>query len=192
MVVSKKAPSKRKAKTQFTAEELLCLPATGCRLELVKGNLYEMAPAGWRHGRVAMKIGRLLDAYVETARLGYVSAAETGFILQRNPDTVRAPDTAFVSRDRLSEEETPDGYLEIAPDLAVEVVSPSDRPREIHDKVADWLNAGTRMVWVIRPAQRTVTVHRPPDLVEELTETAILNGADVIPGFSCLVGDLFA
>ena len=191
MIVSKKAPPKRKAKTLFTAEELLRLPTTGSRLELVRGKLYEMAPAGWRHGRVSMKIGRLLDAHVESAGLGYVSAAETGFILRRNPDTVLAPDAAFVAQGRLPQEEEPEGYLELAPDLAVEVVSPYDRPQEIREKVDGWLDAGTSMVWVIYPATRTVAVHRPPDTVQQLAEGDTLEGAEVVPGFTCQVGQLF-
>ena len=160
-------------------------------LELVKGKLYEMAPAGGRHGRVAMRIGTLLNAYVESTGLGQVFAAETGFILQRNPDTVRAPDAAFVAQGRMPPGETPDGYLALAPDLAVEVISPTDRPRDIREKVADWLNAGTRLVWVIYPSSRTTTVHRPPGTVEELEEADTLDGADVVPGFTCVLGELF-
>jgi Uma2 family endonuclease len=191
MVIEKTAPPKRSLKTLFTAEELFCLPADERRLELVKGKLYEMAPAGGRPGRVAMRIGRLLDAHVELTGLGQVFAAETGFTLQRNPDTVRAPDAAFVAQDRMPPGETPDGYLALAPDLAVEVISPNDRPREVREKVADWLNAGTRLVWVIYPASRTVAVHRPPDSVEELGEVDTLDGADVVPGFYCRVAELF-
>ena len=191
MVVEKTAPAKRSLKTLFTAEELTCLPADGRRLELVKGKLYEMAPAGGRHGRVAMRIGTLLNAYVESTGLGQVFAAETGFILQRNPDTVRAPDAAFVAQGRMPPGETPDGYLALAPDLAVEVISPTDRPRDIREKVADWLNAGTRLVWVIYPSSRTVAVHRPPGTVEELEEADTLDGADVVPGFTCVLGELF-
>ena len=191
MVVEKTAPAKRSLKKLFTAEELTCLPADGRRLELVKGKLYEMAPAGGRHGRVAMRIGRLLDTHVELTGLGQVFAAETGFILQRNPDTVRAPDAAFVAQDRMPPGETPDGYLALAPDLAVEVISPNDRPREVREKVADWLNAGTRLVWVIYPSSRTTTVHRSPDSVQELGAEDLLDGAEVVPGFACRLGELF-
>ena len=191
MVTEKTAPTKRSLKTLFTAEELICLPSDERRLELVKGKLYEMAPAGGRHGRVAMRIGRLLDTYVESTGLGQVFAAETGFTLQRNPDTVRAPDAAFVAQGRMPPGETPDGYLALAPDLAVEVISPNDRPQEVREKVADWLNAGTRLVWVIYPSSRTVTVHRPPSSIEEMGGEDTLDGAEVIPGFSCVLGELF-
>ena len=138
--------TRRTLKKLFTAEELLHLPATGRRLELVKGRVYEMPPPGARHGSVAMRIGSLLNTYVLGNLLGRAFAAETGFILRRNPDTVRAPDASFVAGDRLPEGELPVGYLEMAPDLAVEVVSPSDTAREIQEKVADWLRAGTRLV----------------------------------------------
>ena len=191
MVIEKTAPTKRSLKTSFSAEDLICLPASQRRLELVKGKLYEMAPAGGRHGLIAGEIFGLLRNHVRSHGLGQVFAAETGFTLQRNPDTVRAPDAAFVAQGRMPPGETPDGYLALAPDLAVEVISPSDRPRDIREKVADWLSAGTRLVWVIYPANRTATVHRPPGAVEELEEADILDGADVVPGFTCVLGELF-
>ena len=191
MVIEKTALAKRSLKTLFTAEELICLPSDERRLELVKGKLYEMAPAGGRHGLIAGEIFGLLRNHVRSLGLGQVFAAETGFTLQRNPDTVRAPDAAFVAKDRMPQGETPDGYLALAPDLAIEVISPNDRPRAVREKVADWLNAGTRLVWVIYPASRTVTVHRPPSSVEELGGEDTLDGAEVIPGFSCVLGELF-
>ncbi len=192
MATGKAAPPKRRLKKLFTAEELLSLPVNGRRLELVRGKLYEMAPSGGIHGSVAFNICLRLGSHVESSELGRVFIAEAGYILRRDPDTVRVPDVSFVARGRLPEEEPPEGFLELAPDLVVEVVSPTDRRREVDQKVVEWLNAGTRLVWVIHPTRRTVTVHRPPDTTEELTETATLNGADVIPGFSCRVGDLFA
>jgi Uma2 family endonuclease len=116
--------SLRTRKTMFTADELLHLSATGRRYELVKGELFEMPPAGARHGDVAMQIGALLNAHIRTHQLGKVFAAETGFILRRDPDTVRAPDASFVSQERLPTGELPTGFMELPPDLAVEVVSP--------------------------------------------------------------------
>ena len=135
----------RTLKKLFTAEELLRLPTDGLRLELVKGKLYEMPPAGARHGNVAIRIASRLNAHVETAELGQVFAAETGFVLRRDPDTVRAPDAAFVSRDRLPQGELPVGLLELAPDLVVEVVSPSDSRREVREKAESWLLGGVRL-----------------------------------------------
>lgn len=184
--------TRRTLKKLFTAEELLHLPATGRRLELVKGRVYEMPPPGARHGSVAMRIGSLLNTYVLGNLLGRAFAAETGFILRRDPDTVRAPDASFVAEDRLPDGELPIGYLELAPDLAVEVVSPSDTAREIQEKVSDWLRAGTRLVWVIYPATRSATVYRSLDDTEELSEGSNLEGDDVIPGFACNLSELFS
>ena len=184
--------TRRTLKKLFTAEELLHLPATGRRLELVKGRVYEMPPPGARHGSVAMRIGSLLNTYVLGNLLGRAFAAKTGFILRRDPDTVRAPDASFVAEDRLPDGELPIGYLELAPDLAVEVVSPSDTAREIQEKVSDWLRAGTRLVWVIYPATRSATVYRPLDDTEEVSEGGNLEGDDVIPGFACNLSELFS
>ena len=182
----------RTLKELFTAEELLCLPTVGRRLELVKGKVYEMAPAGGRHGYVAIKMGAPLSVHVQSNRLGHVFAAETGFIIQRDPDTVRAPDAAFVSLNRLSADEIPDGYIAVIPDLVVEVVSPSDTRREVRDKVEDWLRAGVRLVWVLYPVSRTASVYRSVENVRNLTEADFLDGEDVVPGFSCPLADLFA
>ena len=190
---SGKAPSPRRTlKTLFTAEELLRFPRGKQRLELVNGKLYEMALSGGRHGYISANICAILDSHAQSADLGCVFATGTGFTLQRNPDTVRAPDAAFVAKGRMPPGEAPDGYLALAPDLAVEVISPNDRPREVRGKVSDWLNAGTRLVWVIYPASRTATVHRPPGTVQELGEKDSLDGADVVPGFTCRVAQLFA
>ena len=139
-----------------------------------------------------MQIGTLLNTHVRAHQIGRVFAAETGFILRRDPDTVRAPDASFVAEDRLLDGELPIGYLELAPDLAVEVTSPSDRPREIQEKVADWLRAGTRLVWVIYPATRSATVHVSDDQFEEVSEEGTLLGERVIPGFACDLSELFS
>ena len=182
----------RTLKELFTAEELERLPSNGKRLELVKGNVYELAPAGGRHGNAAMNIGTFLNVYVRTNNLGRVFAAETGFIVERNPDTVRAPDAAFVSLGRLGSENIPEGFLDFIPDLVVEVVSPSDTGRQVREKVHDWLAAGVRLVWVLYPATGTAYVHRSPEVFNDLAEGDILDGEDVMPGFTCRVGDLFA
>ena len=182
----------RTLKKLFTAEELLCLPTTGRRLELVKGKVYEMAPAGGPHGYIAMNIGALINVHVRANGLGRVFAAETGFILHRAPDTVRAPDAAFISYDRLGEEAIPDGYLAVAPDLVVEVVSPGDTRRGVREKVEEWLRAGVRLVWVIDPVTRSADVYRSLDDVSHLSEDAVLDGQDVVPGFACRLGELFA
>ena len=178
-------------KTQgLTAEELFWLPNNGKRRELVKGELREMPPASGLHGIYGGRLQAYLGYYVLTQRLGKVLSAGTGFIIARAPDTVRAPDIAFVSQKRLPDP-LPDGYLPIAPDLAVEVVSPNDTKREVMEKVGEWLDAGVRLVWVVEFRKRTITVYRSRQQVLVLTEENILEGGDVVPGFSLPVQDVF-
>ncbi len=182
----------RTKKTTLTAEELLRLSTTGRRYELVKGELYEMPLFGARHGCVAMQIGTVLGSYVWTSELGEVFATGTGFILRRDPDTVRALDAAFVATERLPAGELPPGCLEMVPDLAVEVVSPGDSAREVREKVDDWMRAGVRLLWAIDPATRSVTVYRSTDDFSVLSEDDNLDGGQVIPGFSANIKDLFS
>ncbi len=181
----------RTLKKLFTAEDLERLASGERRMELVKGKVYEMAPAGGRHGYAAMNTGVILGGHVRSHGLGRVFAAETGFILRRDPDTVRAPDVAFVAQSRLRVDEIPDSFIELAPDLVAEVVSPSDTRREVREKVEDWLRAGVRLVWVIHPLSRTAVVYRSLDDITHLTENDFLDGEDVAPGFACRVAELF-
>ena len=132
-----------------------------------------------------------LGVYVRTNDLGYVFTAETGFILRRGPDTVRAPDVAFISGSRLRSDDIPDSFIGTIPDLVVEVVSPGDSQREVREKVEDWLQAGVSLVWVLYPATRTATVYRSTTGARELTVDDSLNGEDVVPGFSCPLSDVF-
>jgi Uma2 family endonuclease len=168
----------------MTAEELLRHPVPHQRTELIQGRLVVREPAGSVHGLAAMAIGAALAVHVRRTGAGGAFAAETGFVLAFNPDTVRAPDAAFVSRERLPDPAEP-GYLRFAPDLAVEVVSPGDRPGDVLAKVADWLSAGTRLVWVVDPARRSARVYRPDGTETTLTGADALEGEDVLPGFSC-------
>ena len=179
-------------KTPMTAEELLRLPDDGHRYELIEGELRMMSPAGSRHGRAAMRVGSMLDQHVRARRLGTVYAAETGFLLSRDPDTVRAPDAAFVSTERLARVPETDGYLEVPPDLVVEVISPSDRFTEVEEKVQAWLKAGTRLVLVVDPSTRTVYVYHGAGRVTVLTEEDTLDAGDVVPGWRVPVREFFA
>ena len=167
------------------------LAAEGKRTELVRGDLVVMAPAGGRHGHIANTIAYRLTEFALAGQAGMVFAAETGFLLRRDPDTVRAPDVSFVAYGRLAEDEPPSGYMELAPDLAVEVASPNDSPAAIRDKVQDWLEAGTKLVWVVYPDSRSVTVHSPAGRLQELEDTDILSGAPALPDFTIAVRDLF-
>ena len=143
----------------MTAEELLHVRIPDKRVELVKGVLVVREPAGYTHGKVTVNLTLRIGAHVERSGAGQLFAAETGFTLARHPDTVRAPDLAFIRRERLPDPD-PTGFPDLAPDLVVEVLSPSDRPGEVLAKVADWLSAGTRLVWVVDPERRLARVYR--------------------------------
>jgi Uma2 family endonuclease len=175
-----------------TADELFAMPDDGFRYELVKGELIRMSPAADKHGEVTMDLAGPLHGYVKSNNLGKVYAAETGFKIESDPDTVRAPDIAFVSNDRLKHTGTPRSYRECAPDLAVEVLSPSDTVCEVEAKVAQWLEAGARLVWVLSPKMRTVTVYGSLADISMLTENDTLDGGDVVPGFQIAVAEIFS
>ena len=174
-----------------TAEELLEKPEDGFRYELVRGELRRMAPAGNVHGYIAANLLGPLQGYVRANKLGRVYAAETGFRLSSDPDTVRAPDVAFVSSGRLGEVGEVSGYWPGAPDLAVEVVSPSDTHTEVTEKSLAWLDAGCRVVLAVDPSQRTVTVYRSREDIRILTDQDTIDGGDVVPGFGLPVAELF-
>lgn len=178
-------------RTRMTAQELIGLSGDGKRYELVEGELKEMAPAGGRHGGIAAALTVLLGHYVRMNRLGVVLAAETGFRIARDPDTVRAPDVSFVARERVPPGGPPEGYWELAPDLAVEVVSPNDTATGVQSKVQMWLESGTRLVWVVYPDTRSVVAYRSPKEITILTAEDTLSGGDVAPGFECPVGAIF-
>jgi Uma2 family endonuclease len=175
-----------------TADELLMMPDDGWRYELVKGELRRMPPPGDEHGWVGMNLAGPLHSFVNRNKLGVVYMAETGFKLASDPDTVRAPDIAFVRLERVQQTGRLRGYRSGSPDLAVEVISPSDTPREVEEKVLEWLNGGAQAVWVVNPKLRSVTVYRSLTDVVTLTETDILDGGDVVPGFNISVAEIFA
>lgn len=174
-----------------TANELFAMPDDSFRYELVKGELRKTTPAGHHHGSIAIKITIPLGQYVENNHLGTVYAAETGFILSQNPDTVRAPDVAFVKADRVKEIQNKTGYFPGAPDLAVEVLSPNDSYTEVEEKVMCWLDAGCQMVVVVNPQNRSVTVYRSRNEVTVLTESETLDGGDVVPGWQLPICQIF-
>lgn len=175
----------------MTADELLQLPDDGFRYELVRGELRRMSPASQEHGRLGFNVTLPLGQYVRANNLGTMYIAETGFRIGTAPDTVRAPDVAFVRRERVEEIGNPAGYWPSAPDLAVEIVSRNDLYTEVEEKVTEWLDAGTRMVIVVNPRKRTATVHRSRTEIAILTEQDTLDGADVVPGWRLPVSELF-
>lgn len=170
----------------YTPDDLWELSGQG-RYELVEGMLIEMSPTGWLHGEVAGEIFGLLREFVKKHKLGRVTAAETGFTLA--PNTVRAPDVGFIAAARVPEK-LPVKFVPFAPELAVEVVSPSDKAADIHDKVLDYLHAGTRLVWVLYPSSKSVAVHTPNGS-SLLDGNETLDGSDVLPGFSINVAQIF-
>lgn len=174
-----------------TADELLHLPSGEHRYELIRGELKTMAPAGYEHGTLAALVTGLLFAHVHAQKLGKVTAAETGFKLASEPDTVRAPDVAFVSQKRLDEMGPVQGYWPGAPDLAVEVVSPNDLYTEVSEKVAEWLQAGSKMVVVVNPRTRQILVHLSPTDVTVLGVEDTLEGGEVVPGWTLPIRELF-
>jgi len=175
----------------MTADELLAMPDDGYRYELVEGELRRMSPAGDEHGLVGMELAIPLGSHVKKNGLGKLYLAETGFLIKTNPDTVRAPDIAFVRMERIKESPAVRGYRIGAPDLTVEVISPGDTVSEVEEKVAEWLEAGARMVWVVSPKLRTVTVYRSLTDIVTLTMKDKLDGGEVVPGFQIDVAEIF-
>jgi Uma2 family endonuclease len=172
----------------ITAEELPGISIPGKSIELVRGVLMVREPPSTRHGRVAARMSYLISDHVHRLDLGAV-IQDAGFKIESGPDTVRAPDVAFVSRDRVDEIPLT-GFARFAPDLAVEVVSPHDRPAELLAKVAQLLGAGTRLVWVIDPLRAKAVVYRDNGDIEILDAEGRLDGEGVLPGFSCVLADV--
>jgi Uma2 family endonuclease len=173
----------------FTAADVAGVSLPGKSVELVRGHLVVREPPGTRHGRVSAELTYQIMSFVKRERLGAVFAQDTGFQIAADPDTVRGPDVAFVSRDRLAQIPRT-GYAALAPDLVAEVLSPGDRPGEVLAKVADWLSAGARLVWVIDPERVEARVYRPDGSLSIVNGDASLDGEDVLPGFRVLLGEI--
>jgi Uma2 family endonuclease len=170
-----------------TEEDLLAMPDDGQRYELVDGEI-RVSPTGNRHGAVIAQLAALLVAFVKQHRFGYVIAGDAGFRLPSK--NVRCPDVSFVASGRFPKNRPPDDFGNLAPDLAVEVLSPRDRPRYVLDKVGEYLEAGVRLVWVIDPKKGRATVYRSLSDVRNLGVEDWLDGEDVLPGFRCRLGEI--
>lgn len=175
-----------------TVADLWELPKHGRRYELVRGELREMAAASGEHGEVGAGMAARLWNHVVPAGLGRVSSAETGFVIARDPDTVLVPDVAVVLNARLPDREQRRRFMPVVPDLAVEIISQTERGPQIARKVALYLDAGVAAVWVLEPRSRTVVAHRPDGSPVVLGEDATLSGGTLLPGFRVAVADLFA
>jgi len=177
--------------TLLTADDLLRLYERGVRGELIQGVLCESMPTGHEHGKVVVRLSAALFGFVERGGLGTVVASDSGVWLERDPDTVREPDIAFTSVEKIPVDATITGYAEVVPDLVVEITSPNDSRRETHDKARMWLSHGVRLVWVVHPGNRTVDVHTGDHAVSTLGVDDTLDGLDVLPGFSLAVSAVF-
>ena len=176
----------------ITADHLFQMPEDGFRYQLVRGELRKMTATGFSHGKVVANLTGPLTVYVRTNNLGVVLGAETGFKISSDPDTVRAPDIAFVRRQRVLETGETEKFWPGPPDLAVEVLSPGDTAYEVEEKVASWLAAGVVMVWVINPKLRTIHIHQLNAPIQTLAEKDALDGQEIIPGFHVKVAEIFS
>ena len=176
---------------RLTADDLLRLYSEGVRGELIRGELCQTMPVGHEHGKIVVNLTILLGTYVKSRKLGELTASDAGVWLERDPDTVREPDIAYFSAEKIPPGVRITGYSEVVPDLVVEVVSPSDGLREVNDKALMWLSYGVRLVWVVNPDARVVEVYRAGRAVSTLTEDDTLDGLDALPGFACAVREVF-
>ena len=175
----------------LTADDLLRLHGEGIKGELIKGVLHQKVSTGLEHGQIVTNWAILLGGFVKPRRLGRVFGSDTGVLLERGPDTVREPDVAFISAERMPLDVRERRYAQIAPDLVVEVVSPSDRPIPVFDKAQMWLRYGVRLVWITDPETRTIMALPQSGPTRTYTEDDTLDGGDVLPGFTCAVRDIF-
>jgi Uma2 family endonuclease len=175
----------------WTADDLWQINDSSCRIELVRGELRRYEFNGVGHGMITARLAAVLFEIIRARSLGEVLMAGTGFLIARDPDTVRAPDIAFLARDRIPATGCPEGFCASAPDLAVETMSPSDTVFEADEKVREWLAAGTRLVWALNPRQQTVSIFRPDNTARILTISETLDGEDVVPGFQIPLAKLF-
>ena len=174
----------------MTADDLWQMPRGQQRYELLRGELRTMTPAGFEHGVIEMRIGYLLMQYVDRHALGVVVPGDTGFIIARNPDTVRAPDVGFVRQDRIPDPR-PVKYWVGAPDLAVEINSPSDIASKVDEKAKGWIDAGSSEVVVIDPKLKVVKVLRPGGVEIVLHSGDAIENLQSVPGFRCAVDEIF-
>lgn len=174
-------------RARATEADLLAQPEDGNKYELVDGEI-RVSPGGVRHSRVGVRLAARLLAFAEERRLGFVFGSDVGFRLPGG--NVRSPDASFVSAGRFPDDREPDDFADLAPDLAVEVVSPGDRPRHVLDKVGEYLEAGTRLVWVIDPKKGKAVAYRSSTEVRELGPADVLDGEDVLPGFCCRLQEI--
>lgn len=192
----KASPSMSTAEKLMTAEEFAARPAPcdDSREELVEGRVVVAPPPGAEHGGLVARLAGRLDIWASERKIGRATG-ESGYVIRRGPDSVRGPDVSFISAERLIDGRLPRTYLEGAPDLAVEIVSPGDRAGEINRKVAEYLESGAKRVWVVWPETQTVTIYRPDGTARTFGADDVLTSAEAsfsVEGFILLVRDIFA
>ena len=175
----------------LTAHDLLALHANGVRGELIRGVISETMPTGGEHGEIVVNLVTELKIFIKPRRLGRLAASDTGVLLERSPDTVREPDIAFFSADKIPPGVRIRGYYQVPPDLVVEVASPTDSLAAVNDKALMWLRYGARLAWTLHPDHRRLDIHTPDGAVRSLTDGDTLTGGDVLPGFACPISDIF-
>jgi Uma2 family endonuclease len=173
-----------------TAETLWSLPATDSRRELVRGEVVETMPPGGKHGAIAVVLAMIFRLWAQQSAGGYVGV-ESGYILRRNPDTVRGPDVSYIRAERLPAQGIPEGFWTLAPDVAIEIVSPGETADTVRENIHDFLQAGTPLVWLVYPRTQEVVVHTADGLARTYSGDDLLAFPDILPGFSCKVAELF-
>jgi Uma2 family endonuclease len=178
---------------RLTVEELYEMEDLPERFEVIRGEIVEMAPTGWTHTSTSMRIGIKLGIWLENNPIGVLGGADGGFALSQDPLVVLVPDVSLVLAERLPQEHSASRIPNLAPDLVVEVISPSDRASRVHDKVLTYLELGVRLVWVVDPPRRTVTVYssKQPKIATQLNMGESLDGGDVLPGFKLPLANIF-
>jgi Uma2 family endonuclease len=174
----------------MTAEEFALLPDDGTRQELVRGEVVSMPRPNWKHGEIAFNVAMAIKTYLRGNRIGRVSV-EGGVIVERNPDTVRGPDVSFMSKERMPLDAEMDCYAEGAPDLCVEVLSPSNTPKKFNEKLSEYFTGGAKLVWVVDPDTRSVKAYSSAKKKRVIEADGTIDGGDVLPGFSCPVSEFF-
>ncbi len=175
----------------MTVEEFAQLHSDYWRYELIRGEVLRMPPAGGRHGLIAGEVAIRVGHALLTSGAGKTFLADTGFLLARDPDVLLAPDAAFIRADRLSKDVVKIGYLEIAPDIVLEVLSPNDRASDVMAKVSEYLRAGAQILWLVDPDRKTITVYRPGMQPEELSGSDELDGGEIIPELRIPLAEIF-
>ncbi len=174
----------------ITGEELLAMGDIG-PCELVDGRIVPMSPTSKQHGVLESRLDRSLGAFVEARRLGETFVGEVGIYIQRNPDRIRAADFVFVSKERLASNPA-EGFLQVAPELVVEILSPTDRWDQVRQKIEEYFSIGVERVWIVEPEKRDVLVYRSSLEATAVREGDIVAGEGALEGFTLAVGELFA